>query len=435
MKTLPFLLSSLLLCGSSIGIVGCTKNGPVNGISQKTSRVALTVRMSLATRLLATVDEVDHYSVDVSVNQGGLSDRRSLAEVGKAAPSATFEDLLTGEAIIQVAAYNVADLKIGEGVAETTVSPQNRAVDVSVHLLPTIAHRETSPEQTGLNPSIAFTSSEPSLFFPMAFSLKTSEEIKDPAGLAAAPDGTLYVASKYGNCVYKIASEHLVKTYSGFSAPTDVAVDGEGQVYVCESGKHRIMKWDGENAPVLLAGSAEGKPGFRDGIGALARFDYPSGIAVDKVGNVFVADSANACVREISPAGEVSTVTGMRNELNVGEEKLSCPWDVAVDDYGNLFIADLDSLMFFRGEDVKCLKRDVNSPYSLVAGKSGVFVVGYEGGVVKHVAPDGSVSFVSDRLLHPNGIALAPDGKALYVSDIESTPANGSSSIRKIVIN
>ncbi|HBN09876.1 MAG TPA: hypothetical protein DD435_14935 [Cyanobacteria bacterium UBA8530] len=230
-----------------------------------------------------------------------------------------------------------------------------------------------------------------------------------------------------------------METFTGFFAPTDVAVDSQGNVFICESGKHRILKWDGLNAPALFAGSADGKPGRQDGIGSSARFDYPCGIAVDKAGNVFVADNANASIREISAEGEVTTVICPdRTESKSKEDNVSCPWDVAVDDFGNLFIADGDALKFFRGDFTVRLKDYAHSPFSLVAEKSGVFVVSYEDGAVTHVSAAGLTQDLvkkNDLFAHPNGIALAPDGKTLFVSDIASVPVNGQGAIRKIALN
>src|SRR5579863_3847614 len=77
-----------------------------------------------------------------------------------------------------------------------------------------------------------------------------------------------------------------------FYGPSGVATDGGGNVYVAASENHTIRKITPEGMVTTLAGLA-GSPGSADGTGSAARFDSPSGVAVDAVGNVFVTDTLN----------------------------------------------------------------------------------------------------------------------------------------------
>ena len=93
------------------------------------------------------------------------------------------------------------------------------------------------------------------------------------------------------------------------SSPQGVARDAAGNTYVADSNNHTIRKIDAAGNVTTLAGLA-GAPGFADGRGGAARFHYPSGVAVDFAGNVYVADSSNQRIRKIDTAGNASTLAG-----------------------------------------------------------------------------------------------------------------------------
>jgi len=113
-----------------------------------------------------------------------------------------------------------------------------------------------------------------------------------------------------------------------FRSPAGVAVDGEDVVYVADTGNHTIRKI-ANGVVTTLAGSA-GSRGNADGYGADARFDRPTGIAVDARGNLYVCDSGNHAIRKVSPSGFVTTVA-------VG---FSNPQAIVVDAKGAIYIAD-----------------------------------------------------------------------------------------------
>jgi sugar lactone lactonase YvrE len=116
-----------------------------------------------------------------------------------------------------------------------------------------------------------------------------------------------------------------------FARPTSVAVDAAGVVYVADMDNHRIRRIAVDGSVTTLAGT--GQIGSTDGPGASARFNAPRGVAVDRVGNVYVADSDNSAIRKILPDGTVSTLaTG-----------LFYPYGLAVDAAGNVIVADTGS--------------------------------------------------------------------------------------------
>jgi len=117
-----------------------------------------------------------------------------------------------------------------------------------------------------------------------------------------------------------------------FNDPSGAAVDSAGNVYVADTYNHTIRKITPAGVVSTLAGLA-GSQGSADGTGNAARFSNPYGVAVDSAGNVYVADTSNNTIRKITPAGAVSTLAGLAAQFNL-------PFGVAVDSVGNVYVAD-----------------------------------------------------------------------------------------------
>ncbi len=132
-----------------------------------------------------------------------------------------------------------------------------------------------------------------------------------------------------------------------FRLPNSVAVDSVGNVYVADTGNNTIREITSNGTISTLAGVA-GSHGAADGIGGNARFWAPFGIAVDGAGNVYVADAANNTIRKIAPNGVVSTLAGLAGHPGSNDgtginARFRNPWGVAVDDAGNVFVADMSN--------------------------------------------------------------------------------------------
>jgi hypothetical protein len=184
-----------------------------------------------------------------------------------------------------------------------------------------------------------------------------------PVGIAVDSDGTLYVADQRNNTIRKVSAAGAVTTLAGspppmppgsadgtgadarFSAPTGVAVDNSGNVYVADGSNNTIRKVTPAGVVTTLAGLA-GRNGSTDATGDMARFNFPSGVAVDGMGNVYVADEINCTIRKVTPDGAVSTLAGSSGsppssmDGTGGTARFNAPTSVAVDNSGNVYVAD-----------------------------------------------------------------------------------------------
>jgi sugar lactone lactonase YvrE len=146
----------------------------------------------------------------------------------------------------------------------------------------------------------------------------------DPSGVAVGPTGDIfYTNNVWGKiCVIQgpLISTFSIGAYTGMAygkfyiKPYGVAVDKAGNVYVADTDNHRIMKVNKDGRDIFVAGhSSSGNyplPGSENGNGLSASFNKPKGIAVDAAGNMYVADTENNLIRKITPAGAVTTLAG-----------------------------------------------------------------------------------------------------------------------------
>jgi len=126
-----------------------------------------------------------------------------------------------------------------------------------------------------------------------------------------------------------------------FYGPYGLAFDPEDNLCVADLANHTIRKVTAQGMVTTLAGRA-GYGGSEDGTGSEARFSYPEGVAVDREGNLLVADGWNGTIRKVTPAGVVTTLAGLaRNDDGSGSAARSRgPVAVALDSAGILFVAE-----------------------------------------------------------------------------------------------
>ena len=130
-------------------------------------------------------------------------------------------------------------------------------------------------------------------------------------------------------------------------SPNGLAVDGSGNLYFTDSNNRRIRRIDPEGVITTIAGTGERAYGGDGGPATEAHLSYPAGLVVDGSGNLYVADSNNRRIRRIDPEGVITTIAGT-GELGYGgdggpatEAQLRIPRWLAVDGLGNLYVADL----------------------------------------------------------------------------------------------
>jgi streptogramin lyase len=149
-----------------------------------------------------------------------------------------------------------------------------------------------------------------------------------------------------------------------FSLPFGLVVDNNRNVYVADTHNHTIRKATPAGEVTTLAGLA-GSSGSADGARGDARFSYPYSVAVDDAGNLYVADQGNHTVRKVSPAGEVATLAGLAANLGSVDgtgsgARFYFPHGVAVDRAGNFYVADTQNNTIRKGYPPMLLNSSFN---------------------------------------------------------------------------
>jgi sugar lactone lactonase YvrE len=170
--------------------------------------------------------------------------------------------------------------------------------------------------------------------------------------------GAMYLAFLLLFGLSASAQSSIITTYVGPSLPANltgsdqldepvgVAMDGVGNLFIADAGNHRVLKVRPDGTITTIAGT--GMPGFEGdgGPASFARLNEPWGVAVDKAGSLFIADFENHRIRKVTPDGIIRTVAGNGTRGFSGDggpatsAQLNGPSGIAADDAGNMFIAD-----------------------------------------------------------------------------------------------
>ena len=187
-----------------------------------------------------------------------------------------------------------------------------------------------------------------------------------PQGVAVDSAGNVYVSDSGNQTIRMITPAGVVSTIAGspgqtgssdgtngsasFSTPRGIAVDGATNVYVADSANSTIRKLVlvGTNWVVTTLAGSPGQSGSADGVGSITRFHSPYGLAVDTTGNVFAIDRSNDSVRKITPAGVVSTFSGVPGFAGSTDgigaaAQFHQPVSIAVDSSTNIYVADFQN--------------------------------------------------------------------------------------------
>jgi len=214
---------------------------------------------------------------------------------------------------------------------------------------------------------------------PFGFSA-TLSSLDHPQDVAVNAQGDVFVADTYNNRVVKVTPRGQVIAvagdgragYSGdgrlgafaeLNEPAGLALDSQGNLYIADSANNVIRRVDATTGIITTAAGDYAADKANDGLGGFsgdggpatsARLNDPQGVAVDGAGDLFIADTFNNAIREVTPAGTTSTVVnaagangaapapgGETSGVAPTASKLNTPYDVAIDpSTGDLYIAD-----------------------------------------------------------------------------------------------
>ena len=246
-------------------------------------------------------------------------------------------------------------------------------------------------------------------------------QLSRPWGVAVDGEGNLYIADGDNGRIRKVDSSGTIDTVAGtgrlgFSGdggpataarlrfPSGVATDDAGSLYIADQHNQRIRKVDSSGIITTIAGTGARGYGGDGGPAAQARLNHPHGVATDGAGNVYIADYGNQRIRKVDTSGVITTVAGT-GELGgrvsgdgglAVEAQLRNAHGVAMDGAGNLYIADTE------GDRIR--KVDSSGVITTVAGTG-------EGG---HGGDGGPATAAT--LKYPTGVAVDDAGN-LYIVD------------------
>ena len=247
----------------------------------------------------------------------------------------------------------------------------------------------------------------------------TNASLCAPLGVAVDASGNLYIADWCNQRIRKVDTSGIITTVAGNGAggysgdggpatnaslwwPSGVAVDASGNLYIAEVGNQRIRRVDTSGIITTVAGNGTAGYSGDGGPATNARLCWPSDVAVDASGNLYIADWYNHRIRKVDTSGIITTVAGNGTASYSGDggpatnASLRYPHGVAVDVNGNLYIADYDNHRI----------RTVD-PLGIITTVAGNGTEGYSG--------DGGPA-TNARLQYPSGVTVDTSGN-LYIAD------------------
>ncbi len=291
-------------------------------------------------------------------------------------------------------------------------------------------------------------------------------DFRFPYGLTANKDNQIIVADSHNNRIRKIAGDQ-VTTVAGFSDsfdafgfpaggyvdgaaekarfrnPRGIVVDSANTIYVADTGNHAIRKISGGRVSTF---AGNGRPGYQDGTGNQARFNAPSGLAIDEHDNLYVSDTLNNVIRKITPQGLVSTLAGQAGPNGgyrdgpVGGARFNEPAGLALAGNGALYVLDSGNQLVRKIQDLQVSTlagfrdlREEETDYAPGAYRDGAWAearFNFPKGI--DLAPNG-VIFIADtwnhrvRALTPQGeaITIAGTGRAGRTAETSTSMLNG----------
>ena len=290
-------------------------------------------------------------------------------------------------------------------------------------------------------------------------------QLDSPFGVALDAAGNLYIADRGNHSIRKVDPAGGISTVAGdgtrgfggdggpataaqLYVPSGVAVDGAGNLYIADRGNRRIRKVDPAGVISTVAGDGTLGFGGDGGPATAAQLNYPSGVAPDGAGNLYIADRDNHRIRKVDAAGAITTVAGGGPVGDGGAATAAQLWSpnsVAPDGAGNLYIADTrnnrirkvdsagvistvagDGTRGFGGDGGPATAAQLWSPNSVAPdGAGNLYIADGVNNRIRKVDSAGVISTVAAQLANPRGVALDGAGN-LYIADF------GNHRIRKV---
>jgi hypothetical protein len=195
-------------------------------------------------------------------------------------------------------------------------------------------------------------------------------ELNYAAGLAVDSTGNLYIAEYYNQTIRKVDPSGIITTYAGsccsagyrgdggsrlsamFNYPMGLAIDKKNNLFIADKNNNRIRKISPSGIVTTFAGQSSSGYSGDGGQATLAQLSQPTGVAVDRSGNVYIADNGNSVVRKVDTSGIITTLAGNDTSGYSGDGGLATSaklansyyaMSIATDDTGNIYIADANN--------------------------------------------------------------------------------------------
>jgi trimeric autotransporter adhesin len=257
----------------------------------------------------------------------------------------------------------------GPAANATLYNPESVAADAAGHLF-IVDSGNDRIRKVGTNGIITTLAGDGTDGFSGDGAAATKASLSGPAGLALDVAGNLYFADAGNDRVRKVGTNGIITTVAGngggsgigdgglatkatLSSPIGVAVDAARNLYIADEYNNRIRKVGTNGIISTVAGSGIAAFSGDGGVATNASLWYPSGVAVDAAGNLYIADSYNNRIRKVGTNGIITTLAGNGPSGRIGgysgdggaatNADLSYPSGVAVDAAGNLYLADYGS--------------------------------------------------------------------------------------------
>jgi trimeric autotransporter adhesin len=288
-----------------------------------------------------------------------------------------------------------------------------------------------------------------------------SSRLDKPYGLAMDSAGNLYIADTGNNRIRKVTAAGRITTVAGngtaglggdagqasmaqLNGARDVAVDSAGNLYIADSGNHRIRKINPDGIITTIAGNGIKGYSGDGGRAVSAQLNWPSAIVSISSGSLYISDCGNRRIRKITPDGVISTVAGNGTIGYSGDggqavlAQLNDPRDIAVDAAGNLYIADsyykpIDGVLY---ADSRIRKVTPDGVITTIAGNAARGLSGQENkdypvqlGVVEAIAVDstGNLYFGDGKhdlsKITPDGVITTVAGNGTFGYSGDGGPA------------